>query len=81
MDAALKADIAKIYATWMALTHEDLEEMYAAEGRGCKSCEAPTSASWWRGGGDIYCLACKGAMRGLAKFTRVTHRAANAKAA
>lgn len=75
MDAALKADIAKIYADWNALTHEDLEEMYAAEGRGCKGCEAPTSESWWRGGGDIYCLACKRSMRGLGvKFTRVARR-------
>ena len=59
MDAALKIDLDRIYADWMALTHEDLEEMYAREGYGCKACDAPTSVSWWRGEGDIYCLGCK----------------------
>lgn len=59
MNAQLQQELDRIDREWLALTHEDLEELYAREGYGCKACDKPTSDSWWRIEHDIYCASCK----------------------
>ena len=43
-------------------TYEDVAELYAAEGWGCKMCGQLTSPEWWCCGGDIFCTRCKKAL-------------------
>lgn len=78
MDAKLQAELDQIMADWMALTHEDIQEMAEREGRGCKACDAThSSCSWWRGSGDIYCYTCALELErelGDVTFTRVETR-------
>lgn len=40
-------------------TYEDIEEMYAAIGWGCKCCGELSSPQWWQTSGDTYCKRCK----------------------
>lgn len=59
-------------------TYEDVAELYAAEGWGCKCCGKLTSPSWWKGeGGDTYCLRCKKQMWNelRVRFTKYPTRA------
>jgi hypothetical protein len=41
------------------LTREDVEQIHAEQGTGCKWCESPTTEDgWWDCGYDIYCFGC-----------------------
>lgn len=40
-------------------TYEDIQELYAALGWGCKNCGQLSSPEWWQTSGDTYCKACK----------------------
>lgn len=43
-------------------TYEDVEELHAAEGWGCKCCGWLSSDAWWQSSGDRYCTRCKKAL-------------------
>lgn len=40
-------------------TYEDIQELYAAIGWGCKLCGKLSSPAWWQCSGDTYCGRCK----------------------
>ena len=57
MTTNLTAEPDQIMADFNNLTHEDVEQIHAQEGTGCKACDNnPTTGGWWRCQGDIYCF-------------------------
>lgn len=74
------ADTFALYAEQGIRTYEDIEELNAAEGWGCKCCGKLSSPAWWTcPAGDIYCTGCKEQMRKelRIKFTAFPTRAAS----